>query len=143
MAIRHAEAVWEGSLREGEGTMRLGSGAYEGSYTFASRFEEGVGSNPEELIGAALAGCFSMALSGELNKAGLTPRRIHTKAQVHLQKVDGKQTITRIHLDTEAEAPGADQQVFLEKAQAAKEGCPVSRSLAVEITLDARLVSGQ
>ena len=140
MTIRHAEAVWEGSLREGEGTMRLGSGGFEGGYSFASRFEEGTGTNPEELIGAAHAGCFSMALSGDLGRAGYSPERIETKAQVFLDRVDGKPTITRIHLDSVASVPGIDQETFQKVAEGAKAGCPVSRALgSVDITLDARL----
>jgi osmotically inducible protein OsmC len=141
MTVRYAEAVWEGSLREGEGRMRLGSGGFEGNYTFASRFEEGVGTNPEELIGAAHAGCFSMAFSGDLGRAGYTPERIETKAQVFLERVDGKPTIVRIHLDSKAVVPGIDQETFMKVAQGAKAGCPVSRALeSVEITLEARLV---
>jgi osmotically inducible protein OsmC len=140
MTVRYAEAVWEGSLREGEGTMRLGSGGLEGDYSFASRFEEGTGTNPEELIGAAHAGCFSMALSGDLGRAGYTPERIETKAQVFLEREDGKPTITRIHLDSTATVPGIDQETFQKVAEGAKAGCPVSRALgSVEITLDARL----
>jgi lipoyl-dependent peroxiredoxin len=141
MSTRMANAVWEGSLKEGTGTMRLGSGAFEGSYTFASRFEEAKGTNPEELIGAALAGCFSMALSGDLNRAGFEPTRIQTKARVHLEKLDGKATITKIDLTTEAQVSGIDAGKFEEIAQGAKAGCPISRALAVkEINLDAKLV---
>lgn len=141
MKTRNAEAVWEGSLREGSGTMRLGSGAYEGHYSFDSRFEEGVGTNPEELLGAALAGCFSMAFSGDLVKAGYAPKRIETKARVYLEKVDGRFTITRFHLETEADVPEIDDHAFQETAEGAKEGCPVSRLLQpVQITVEARLV---
>ena len=141
MATRKAEAVWKGGLRDGEGTMALGSGAFEGKYSFSSRFEEGAGTNPEELIGAAHAGCFSMAFSGDLGKAGYTPTQIKTKAQVTIEKVNDKNTISRIHLDTEATVPGIDEQTFQKVAQAAKEGCPVSRALrGVEISLTARLV---
>ena len=140
MAIRNAQAAWEGSLREGKGTMKFGSGAFEGNYSFKSRFEEGTGTNPEELIGAAHAGCFSMALSGELGRAGYTPNRVHTTAQVHLEKVGNGFKITKIHLNTEADVPGIDEKSFLEQAEAAKKGCPVSQALAgVEISLDARL----
>jgi osmotically inducible protein OsmC len=142
MAVRNAEAVWEGNLRQGKGIVKLGSGAFEGAYSFASRFEEGTGTNPEELIGAAHAGCFSMALSADLERAGYTAKRIHTTAQVHLERVDGKSTITRIHLDTEAEVPGIAEKDFLEQAEGAKRGCPVSRALTgVEVTLNARLVA--
>jgi len=142
MAIRNAEAVWEGNLKQGNGSVKLGSGAFEGAYSFASRFEEGTGTNPEELIGAAHAGCFSMALSADLEKAGYAPQRVHTKARVHLEMVDGKQTITKIHLDTEVEVPGISEKDFLAQAEGSKKGCPVSRALAgVEILLNARLVA--
>jgi osmotically inducible protein OsmC len=141
MAIRNAEAVWEGNLRAGKGNVKLGSGAFEGAYSFASRFEEGTGTNPEELIGAAHAGCFSMALSADLENAGYTAKRIHTTAQVHFEMVDGKPTITTIHLDTEAEVPGISEKDFLEQAEGSKKGCPVSRALTgVEIVLNAKLV---
>jgi lipoyl-dependent peroxiredoxin len=142
MTVRHSQAEWQGTLREGSGRMSLSSGAYKGPYRFSSRFEEGEGTNPEELIGAAHAGCFSMALSGELNRAGHTPGKITTRAEVHLDRVDDKPTITRIHLVTEAEVPGIDEKSFQEIAEAAKEGCPVSRLLAAaEITLEAKLLS--
>lgn len=142
MSIRTAEAIWEGNLRQGKGTVKLGSGAFEGAYSYNSRFEEGTGTNPEELIGAAHAGCFSMALSADLERAGYTPKRVHTTAHVHFERVEGKATITRIHLDTEAQVPGIDEKAFLEFAQGAKVGCPVSRALAsVEVTLNARLVA--
>jgi osmotically inducible protein OsmC len=141
MAIRNAEAVWEGNLKAGKGNVKLGSGAFEGAYSFVSRFEEGPGTNPEELIGAAHAGCFSMALSADLENAGYTAKRVHTTAKVHFEMVDGKPTITKIHLDTEAEVPGISEKDFLEQAEGAKKGCPVSRALAaVEIVLDAKLV---
>lgn len=142
MAVRNAEAVWSGTLKEGSGSMRLGSGAFEGNFSFSSRFEEGTGTNPEELIGAAHAGCFSMSLGNELSKAGFPPNRIHTRAQVHLGQVDGRATITRVHLDTEGEVPGIDEAQFQQIAEGAKANCPVSRALAgVEITLNAKLVS--
>src|SRR4029434_2191581 len=108
MPARIGSAVWEGTLKEGKGTMKLGSGAFEGPYSFQSRFESGAGTNPEELIGAAHAGCFSMALSAGLTRAKLTPRRIHTTARVHLENVDGSFRITRIELDTEGDVPGLD-----------------------------------
>jgi len=139
MAIRKAEAVWTGTLKEGSGTMRAGSGAFEGDYTWASRFTEGEGTNPEELIGAAHAGCFSMFLSSLLTKAGFTPTRIHTTATVHLGEGP---TITLIELDAEAEVPNLDEKTLLEKAEEAKAKCPVSKALAgVEIKLNAKLVS--
>lgn len=141
MAVRCSEAEWTGTLREGQGTMKVGKGAYEGPYSFASRFEEGAGTNPEELIGAAHAGCYSMALAGNLVKAGYTPGRIHTTAKVHLGKDAEGFAITRIDLHTEAEVPGIDASAFAEQAEAAKKGCPVSKALAAtEITLNARLV---
>ena len=141
MPVRKANAVWEGSLREGSGKVALGSGAYEGPYSFGSRFEEGTGTNPEELIGAAHAGCFSMALSAGLGRAGFTPKRVATSAKVHLEKVGEGFKITRIELDNESEVPGLDENAFQEHAKKAKEGCPVSQALAgVEISLNARLV---
>jgi osmotically inducible protein OsmC len=141
MAVRKAEAEWTGNLREGKGRVKLGSGAYEGEYSFVSRFEDGKGTNPEELIGAAHAGCFSMALSAGLTKAGLSPKRIKTTAQVHLEKVGEAFEITRIELDTEAEVPGVDEKAFLEHAENAKKGCPVSKALAgPKIELKARLL---
>jgi osmotically inducible protein OsmC len=140
MPARKASAVWEGDLKAGKGKMRLGSGAYEGPYSFASRFEEGKGTNPEELIGAAHAGCFSMALSAGLGKAGFTPKRIQTEASVHLEKVAEGFKISRIELRTVGEVPNIDEKTFREQAEAAKKGCPVSKALAgVEISLDATL----
>jgi osmotically inducible protein OsmC len=141
MAARTAEAEWKGSLREGKGTMKLGSGAYEGAYSFASRFENGTGTNPEELIGAAHAGCFSMALSAGLGRAGITPTRIHTTARVYLEKVGEGFGITRIELNTEAQVPGIDNATFQKHAEDAKKGCPVSKALAgLQISLTAKLV---
>ncbi len=139
MAVRNAEAVWQGTLKEGAGTMKLGSGAYEGPFSYASRFEEGPGTNPEELIGAAHAGCFSMFLSALLTNAGYTPTRVHTTAKVHL---GAGPAITLIELNTEAEVPNLDENTFQEKAAAAKAGCPVSKALAGvgEIQLTAKLV---
>ena len=141
MPVRTSEAQWNGTLREGSGQMKLGSGAYEGSYSFGSRFEENPGSNPEELLGAAHAGCFSMALSGALTRAGFTPTRIHTTARVHIENTGGGFSITKIELNTEGEVPGIDQATFEEHANGAKENCPVSRALNVpEVTLNARLL---
>jgi lipoyl-dependent peroxiredoxin len=141
MPVRKADAVWEGDIRGGNGKVSLGSGAFEGRYSFGSRFEEGAGTNPEELIGAAHAGCFSMALSGGLGRGGHTPKRIATTAKVHIEKVGEGFTITRIELDTQAEVPGIDDATFQDFAKKAKEGCPVSRALAgTEITLNAKLV---
>jgi lipoyl-dependent peroxiredoxin len=141
MPTRTANARWEGSLQEGRGTMRMATGAYEGPYSFRSRFEEGEGTNPEELIGAAHAGCFSMALSGDLGRAGYEPESVETTANVHIDKVGEGFKITRIELDTKARVPGIDRDEFEEQAEAAKEGCPVSQALAgTEITLRAELV---
>ena len=141
MPARTADAQWEGSLQDGKGTMRFGSGAFEGQYSFSSRFEEGTGTNPEELIAAAHAGCFSMALSGGLSRAGHAPTRVHTTARVHLEKGDAGFSITTIELDTEADVPGIDEATFQDQAATAKAGCPVSRALAgVDIKLNARLV---
>lgn len=139
MPVRKSEAAWEGTLKEGRGTMRLASGLYEGPYTFSSRFEEGAGTNPEELIGAAHAGCFSMFLAALLTEKGYTPGRISTTAAVHLGA--GPQ-IKRIDLECEAEVPGVGEAEFQEAAEAAKAGCPVSKALASvpEITLKATLV---
>ena len=140
MATRTGSAIWEGTLREGKGRMKLGSGAYEGPYSFSSRFENGAGTNPEELIGAAEAGCFSMALSANLSKAGHPPKRINTNAKVSLGQVGGGFKITSIDLDTEAEVPGIDQAKFSELAEQTKKTCPVSVALAgTEIKLNAKL----
>ena len=142
MPVRNADAQWEGALQDGKGTMRFGSGAFEGQYSFASRFEEGTGTNPEELIAAAHAGCFSMALSGGLSRAGHVPNRVHTTAKVHLEKGDAGFSISAIELETEADVPGIDDATFQKEAAAAKAGCPVSRALAaVDIKLNALLVS--
>ncbi len=141
MSVRTAQARWQGDLRQGQGTMRLGSGAFEGQFSFKSRFEEGTGTNPEELLGAAHAGCFSMAFSNMLAEAGHVPTSIDTKALVHLDRVDGKQTIHRIELETEGVVPGISSEIFQEIAAKAKVWCPVSRALqAVEIQLTARLL---
>jgi osmotically inducible protein OsmC len=144
MPTRNADAEWSGDLKGGKGTMKLGSGAYEGAYSFQSRFESGSGTNPEELIAAAHAGCFSMALSHGLAQAGHVPRRVHTTAKVHLEKQGEGFGIPRIDLATEAEVPGMDEPTFKKHAQDAKENCPISKLLkgGAEITLDARLVSG-
>ncbi len=140
MPVREGSAVWKGDLKGGKGTMKLGSGGYNGQYSFSSRFEEGAGTNPEELIGAAHAGCFSMAFSAGLAKAGYSPKRIETGAEVHLEKVGEGFKITRIHLTTEAEVPNLDPRTFQQLADKAKQTCPVSAALAgVDISLDARL----
>ena len=141
MPKRTANARWEGSLTEGNGTMRMASGAYEGPYSFQSRFEEGDGTNPEELIAAAHAGCFSMALSGELGRAGHDPESVETEAIVHIEKVEAGFAIKRIELRTRVSAPGVDETAFQEAAEAAKQNCPVSQALAAveAIDLDAQL----
>jgi lipoyl-dependent peroxiredoxin len=137
MAIRESSAIWKGSLIEGKGSMRLGSGAFEGDFSRASRFEDGPGTNPEELLGAAHAGCFSMFLSAILSKAGHVPTRIATTAKVHLG--EGPK-ITLIELSTVGEVPEIDEKTFIEFAEQAKKGCPVSQALAaVETSLTARL----
>ena len=141
MSVRKSEAVWEGTLKKGKGTMTVGNKAYEGPYSFASRFESGAGTNPEELIGAAHAGCFSMALSMILEKAGYVPERINTTARVHIDPIPEGFKITLIELETEGKIKGIDEKTFVEKADLAKKGCPVSVALAgTEIRLVARLV---
>ncbi len=140
MPERTATASWNGNLARGDGKLALGSGVWEGPYNFVSRFEEGDETNPEELIGAAHAGCFSMALANELDDAGYTPESVETEATVTLEQVDGDFAITKSHLVTEATVPDISEDEFQEIAGAAKEGCPVSRALAsIDITLDATL----
>jgi lipoyl-dependent peroxiredoxin len=140
MPVRNANAVWEGDLRGGRGRMKFGGGAWEGQYSFSSRFEEGPGTNPEELIAAAHAGCFSMAFSNGLAQAGFTPTRVETTAKVYLEKVGNGFKITRINLDTVGQVPGISEQQFMEIADAAKKGCPVSQLVTgAEVTLNARL----
>ena len=143
MAIRSATARWTGTLTEGTGHVRTGKGGLEGNYSFKSRFEEGEGTNPEELIGAAHAGCYSMALNKGLHDAGFAPNSIETTANVHLDKVDGAMTVTRIDLVTVGDVPGIDEAAFLKAAEATKEACIISRLLAAgaEITLSASLTS--
>jgi osmotically inducible protein OsmC len=138
MAIRESSAVWKGNLVEGKGSMRLGSGAFEGDYTRASRFEEGPGTNPEELIGAAHAGCFSMFLAAILSDEGHVPTSIATTAKVHL---GAGPKITKIELSTVGKVPGIDEKTFVEFAEKAKKGCPVSQALAaVDMVLTAKLM---
>ncbi|HZO62489.1 MAG TPA: OsmC family protein [Gaiellaceae bacterium] len=143
MPVRSADAVWEGSLTEGKGTMRMATGAFEGPFSFSSRFEEGPGTNPEELIAAAHAGCYSMALSGGLSRAGFVPKAIRTTARVHVDKQEGGGfAISLIELSCEAEVPGINEAKFQEIAEATKGGCPVSKALAaVPIELVAKLVA--
>ena len=142
MPVRTADAEWTGTLQEGTGRMRFGGGAFEGQYSFGSRFEEGEGTNPEELIAAAHAGCYSMALSGSLVKAGFTPGHISTTAVVHLDKGESGFSIARIELNSEASVEGIDDARFEEIAQQTKDGCPVSRALAAieDISVNAKLV---
>ncbi len=140
MPVRNASARWEGGLKDGAGSMKMGSGAYEGKYSFGSRFEEDPGTNPEELIAAAHAGCFSMALSAGLGKSGFSPQSVATQAKAYLEKVGEGFQITRIELTTVASVPDIDDATFQEHANGAKENCPVSKALAgVEISLDATL----
>jgi osmotically inducible protein OsmC len=139
---RKASAVWKGGLRDGKGTISTDSGVLSNThYSFSTRFEQGIGTNPEELIAAAHAGCFSMALSGQLGNAGMTAESINTTATVTLDKTDAGFTITAIHLDVRARIPGADQQAFEKAVNNAKAGCPVSRLLNAQITMDAKLES--
>jgi osmotically inducible protein OsmC len=139
--IRNSKAEWQGSLKEGKGTVELGSGAFKGSYSFPSRFEDGTGTNPEELIAAAHAGCYSMALSAGLGKAGFTPNSVKTQANVTLEKVGEGFEITTIELVVEADIPNIDEAKFLEEAEGAKKGCPVSKVLAgAKISLKAKLL---
>ena len=138
--ISNASARWEGELKSGAGTVSTGSGAVDGvPYDFGKRFEGAEGANPEELIGAAHAGCYAMALSGDLGKAGFKPERIDVQAKVTLDFVEGKPTVTQVHLDVAARVPGASEAAFKEAAEGAKAGCPISRLLKAEITLAARL----
>jgi lipoyl-dependent peroxiredoxin len=143
VTTRSAKAEWRGDLKDGAGDLELGSGRYTGPYTFVSRFESGEGgTNPEELIAAAHAACFSMALSGDLAKAGNPAESVRTEAEITLDRVDGKPTVTRIHLVTRGKVPGLDADGFRAQAEAAKDGCPISRLLvggSAEITLDADL----
>ena len=142
MPPHKAEAEWKGSIAEGSGRLKVGSGAFDTPYSFTSRFEEGQGTNPEELIGAAHAGCFSMAFANTLATAGHDPQRVDTTARVHLEPQDDGPAITRIELETEAEVPGIDEEEFQQHAETAKDGCPVSKALAgVEISLEAKLRS--
>ncbi len=140
MPIRTSNAVWRGDLKGGAGTVALGSGAFEGAYSFPSRFEEGTGTNPEELIGAAHAGCYAMALSHGLAGAGFTPTEVRVEARVHLGRDDQGAAITKIELVCRAAVPGIDAETFAAQAEAAKVGCPVSKALAaIAIELDAAL----
>ena len=137
---RRASAVWQGGLKDGKGSISTESGVLsQTQYSFSTRFEEGIGTNPEELVAAAHAGCFSMALSGQLANAGLTAESINTTATVRFEKTDAGWTVTDVHLDVTARIPGADQTRFEEAANNAKAGCPISRLLKANITMEARL----
>ena len=139
---RNASAVWNGGIKDGKGTISTDSGVLASAqYSFSTRFEDGIGTNPEELIAAAHAGCFSMALSGQLGQAGLTADSIRTTASVNLEKTDSGFGITKVHLDVTAKVPGADKAAFETAANNAKTGCPVSKLLKAEITMEARLES--
>jgi lipoyl-dependent peroxiredoxin len=138
--IRKASAVWNGSLKEGKGTISTESGVLSSAqYSFSTRFENGRGTNPEELIAAAHAGCFTMALSAQLGNTGITPESLETTASLTIEKLEAGFTITKIHLDVEARIPGVDPSAFQKAADAAKAGCPISRLLKAEITMTARL----
>jgi len=141
MPTRNGSAQWRGDLQNGEGTLKVGQSSYEGPYSFKSRFEEGEGTNPEELIAAAHSGCFSMAFSKGLADAGFTPTSVETTAKVHLDKGDAGFGVTRIDLETVGNVPGIDDATFQKIAEGAKENCPISRLLSpgAEITLKATL----
>jgi lipoyl-dependent peroxiredoxin len=144
LMVRKASAVWKGSLKEGKGTISSDSGVLSNTpYSFSTRFENAKGTNPEELIAAAHAGCFTMALSAQLGSAGITPESLETTASLTLDKLDVGWTVTKIHLEVTARIPGADQAAFDKAAENAKAGCPISRLLKAEITMTARLVGGQ
>ncbi len=139
---RKGSAVWNGGLKGGKGTVSSASGVLNNTqYSFSTRFEDGIGTNPEELVGAAHAGCFSMAFSAQLENAGFPPSEVRTTATLTFEKTDAGFTVTAIHLDCEAEVPGIDQAAFDTAAGNAKEGCPISRLLDTNISLDAKLVS--
>jgi osmotically inducible protein OsmC len=140
--VRKASAVWNGSLKEGKGTISTESGVLSNSqYSFSTRFENGKGTNPEELIAAAHAGCYSMALSAQLGNAGITPQSLETTASVTLEKLDSGFTVTKVHLDLTARIPGVDKAVFDKAAADAKAGCPISKLLKAEITLTTTLLA--
>jgi lipoyl-dependent peroxiredoxin len=141
MLVRRGSAEWKGNLKEGGGTLSAESGAAKGPYSFSSRFESGTGTNPEELVAAAHAGCFSMALSNQLATAGFTPTSVRTEAAVNMELVDGGFQVTSIDLRTEADVPAIEEEAFQDVAEKARTGCPMSKLLsAVEIRLDARLI---
>jgi osmotically inducible protein OsmC len=140
--VRKASAVWQGSLKEGKGNISTESGTLSNAqYSFSTRFENGKGTNPEELIAAAHAGCFTMALSGQLGAAGITAENLETTASVTMEKLEAGMTITKVHLDVTAHIPGGDQTAFDKAAANAKAGCPISRLLKADITMTAKLVT--
>jgi osmotically inducible protein OsmC len=140
--IRKASAVWQGGLKDGKGSVSTESGVLNKTqYSFGTRFENGAGTNPEELIAAAHAGCFSMALSAQLGAANLTPQSIETSAELTMEKLEAGWTITAVHLTVTAKVPGAAQEAFAQAAENAKKGCPVSKVLNARITMEARLVA--
>ncbi len=142
MKTTKASAEWQGAVRDGKGTIKLPSGNYESSYSYASRFEQGKGTNPEEMLGASHAACYSMALTADLNRAGFQPKSVKTEATVYLDVVGGVPGISKIELRTEADVPGLDEAAFQEQAEAAKKNCPISRALAaVNIELTAKLTN--
>ncbi len=142
--VRKASAVWKGSLKDGKGTISSDSGVLSNTpYSFSTRFENAKGTNPEELIAAAHAGCFTMALSAQLGNAGITPESLETTASLTLDKLEAGWTVTKIHLDVSARIPGVDKTAFDKAAENAKAGCPISRLLNAQITMSARLVGGQ
>jgi osmotically inducible protein OsmC len=142
MTARNGSAEWQGSVESGSGTVTVGDGVFQGPYSYESRFAEGAGTNPEQLIAAAHAACFTMALSNVLGSAGHAPETLHTNARVQLRNIDGAPTLTRIDLETEGRVPGIDDQQFQRRAEEAKANCPVSRALAgiPEIVLSAKLM---
>jgi osmotically inducible protein OsmC len=142
MAVRYADAEWKGNLQSGKGNIRLGTGGFEGGYTYKSRFEEGPGTNPEELIAGADGACFTMAFASGLTKAGFAPALLKTHAEVIMEKVDNRDTITRIQLTTEGQVPGIDDKQFQEIGEGAKKNCPIARALnpSIQVTLNAKLV---
>lgn len=140
--LRKASAEWNGGIKDGSGKISTDSGVLSDTqYSFSTRFEDGIGTNPEELIAAAHAGCFSMALSGQLGAAGLTADSINTTAAVRLEKLEDGFAVTKVHLDVTATIPGADDAAFQTAAANAKAGCPISKLLKAEITMDAKLVN--
>ena len=141
MPVRTASAEWKGTLQEGTGTLSSQTGSVKGAYSFLSRFEEGAGTNPEELLAAAHAGCYSMAFSGALGRAGFPPDSVKTTAKVHLQKLEPGFTVTKIELTTRAKVPGIDEAAFQQAAEGARKGCPISRALnpSIEVVVDAKL----